>query len=44
MYAFVVVTGTLGWLLSTAFQAAEARLLHWHPSQREEVSAGGAGP
>lgn len=39
MYAFIVATGTLGWLLNTAFQAAEARLLHWHPAQREEVAA-----
>lgn len=39
MYALIAVTGTLGWLLSTAFQAAEARLLHWHPAQRQEVRA-----
>jgi ABC-type nitrate/sulfonate/bicarbonate transport system permease component len=37
MYALIAVTGTLGWLLSAAFQATEARLLHWHPAQREEV-------
>lgn len=34
MYALIAVTGTLGWLLNTAFQSVEARLLHWHPSQR----------
>lgn len=39
MYALIAVTGTLGWLLNTAFQTAEARLLHWHPAQREEVLA-----
>jgi ABC-type nitrate/sulfonate/bicarbonate transport system permease component len=37
MYAFIVVTGTLGWLLNAVFQAAEARLLHWHQAQREAV-------
>jgi ABC-type nitrate/sulfonate/bicarbonate transport system permease component len=37
MYALIVVTGTLGWLLNTAFQAAEARALHWHPARRQEV-------
>ncbi|MPZ60300.1 MAG: ABC transporter permease subunit [Propionibacteriales bacterium] len=37
MYAFIAVTGTLGWLLNTAFQAAEARALHWHPAQREKA-------
>jgi ABC-type nitrate/sulfonate/bicarbonate transport system permease component len=39
MYALIAVTGTLGWLLSTAFQAAEARLLHWHPAHRAGVQA-----
>lgn len=39
MYALIAVTGTLGWLLNTAFQTAEARLLHWHPAQREQVLA-----
>jgi ABC-type nitrate/sulfonate/bicarbonate transport system permease component len=39
MYALIVVTGTLGWLLNTAFQKVEARVLHWHPSQRTEVAA-----
>jgi len=36
MYALIAVTGTLGWLLSTGFQAVETRLLHWHPAQRKE--------
>lgn len=39
MYALIAVTGALGWLLNTGFQATEARLLHWHPAQREEVLA-----
>jgi ABC-type nitrate/sulfonate/bicarbonate transport system permease component len=39
MYALIVVTGTLGWLLNTLFQRIEARLLRWHPSQREEDRA-----
>lgn len=39
MYAYIAVTGALGWALNTAFQAGEARLLHWHPAQREEVLA-----
>lgn len=34
MYALIVATGTLGWLLNSAFARAERRLLHWHPSQR----------
>lgn len=37
MYAFIAVTGILGWLLSAAFMAVETRLLHWHPAQRKEV-------
>ncbi|HEX6194421.1 MAG TPA: ABC transporter permease [Jiangellaceae bacterium] len=39
MYAYIAVTGALGWALNAAFQAGEARLLHWHPAQREEVRA-----
>jgi ABC-type nitrate/sulfonate/bicarbonate transport system permease component len=39
MYAFIVVTGTLGWALNTVFQRVEASALHWHPSHREEVAA-----
>lgn len=35
MYALIAVTGGLGWLLNAAFQATEARLLHWHPAQRD---------
>jgi ABC-type nitrate/sulfonate/bicarbonate transport system permease component len=34
MYALIIVTGLLGWLLNGLFARAEHRLLHWHPSQR----------
>jgi len=35
MYALILATGLLGWLLNSVFQAAERRLLRWHPSHRE---------
>ena len=35
MYALILATGLLGWLLNTVFQAVERRLLRWHPSHRE---------
>lgn len=38
MYAFIMVTGTLGWLLNVIFQQIETRVLHWHPSYRERVT------
>lgn len=38
MYAFIMFTGTLGWLLNTVFQRIEAGVLHWHPSYREQVA------
>lgn len=34
MYALIVATGLLGWLLNIAATQAEKRMLHWHPSQR----------
>jgi ABC-type nitrate/sulfonate/bicarbonate transport system permease component len=34
MYALIVATGLLGWLLNLATSAGERRVLHWHPSQR----------
>jgi ABC-type nitrate/sulfonate/bicarbonate transport system permease component len=34
MYALIIVTGLLGWLLNGIFARAERRVLHWHPSQR----------
>jgi ABC-type nitrate/sulfonate/bicarbonate transport system permease component len=34
MYALIIATGLLGWLLNIAATAAERRVLHWHPSQR----------
>jgi ABC-type nitrate/sulfonate/bicarbonate transport system permease component len=33
-YAWVVVTGVLGWLVNLAFGAVERHYLRWHPSQR----------
>jgi ABC-type nitrate/sulfonate/bicarbonate transport system permease component len=35
MYALILATGLLGWLLNSLFQAVERRLLRWHPSHRE---------
>ena len=35
MYALILATGLLGWLLNSVFQAVERRLLRWHPSHRE---------
>ena len=34
MYALIVVTGVLGWILNSVFARAERRILHWHPSAR----------
>lgn len=36
MYAFILATGLLGWLLNTLFVRVERTALHWHPSYREE--------
>ena len=35
MYALILATGLLGWLLNSVFQAVERRLLRWHPAHRE---------
>ncbi len=35
MYALIIMTGLIGWVLNIALSAAERRLLHWHASQRE---------
>lgn len=35
MYALILATGLLGWLLNTLFLSVERRLLRWHPSHRE---------
>lgn len=40
MYAFVLVTGILGIVLTGAFTLAEKRVLHWHESQRNLRGAG----
>jgi len=34
MYALIIATGLLGWLLNIGATATERRVLHWHPSQR----------
>jgi len=36
MYALIITTGLLGWVLNVVFARAERRVLHWHPSQRGE--------
>src|SRR5215216_3373184 len=38
MYALIAVTGLLGWGVNIVFTRVERRVLHWHPSQRVEVS------
>ena len=38
MYALIVATGLLGWLLNLTATAGERRVLHWHPSQRGVVT------
>jgi ABC-type nitrate/sulfonate/bicarbonate transport system permease component len=38
MYALIVTTGLLGWLLNSLFARAERRALHWHPSHREAAA------
>ncbi len=35
MYALIIATGMLGWLLNIFATSGERRVLHWHPSQRE---------
>ena len=35
MYALIIATGLLGWLLNIGATLLERRVLHWHPSQRE---------
>ena len=37
MYALILATGLLGWVLHIVMSAGERRVLHWHPSQREVV-------
>ena len=34
MYALIIATGLLGWVLNIGAAAIERRVLHWHPSQR----------
>ena len=35
MYALIITTGLVGWLLNVLATRAERRVLHWHPSQRQ---------
>jgi ABC-type nitrate/sulfonate/bicarbonate transport system permease component len=35
MYALILATGLLGWVLNIVTMRAEKRVLRWHPSQRE---------
>ena len=35
MYALIITTGLLGWLLNILTTRAERRALHWHPSHRQ---------
>jgi ABC-type nitrate/sulfonate/bicarbonate transport system permease component len=37
MYALIITTGLLGWLLNVLTTQAERRVLHWHPSHRQVV-------
>jgi ABC-type nitrate/sulfonate/bicarbonate transport system permease component len=39
MYALIIATGLLGWLLNGFFLAVERRALHWHESQRSTAAA-----
>jgi ABC-type nitrate/sulfonate/bicarbonate transport system permease component len=34
MYALIIATGLLGWILNLLATRGERRVLHWHPSQR----------
>ena len=34
MYALIIATGLLGWVINAVFARGERRVLHWHPSQR----------
>jgi len=38
MYALIIATGMLGWLLNILATRGEKRVLHWHPSQREQAA------
>jgi ABC-type nitrate/sulfonate/bicarbonate transport system permease component len=38
MYALIIVTGLLGWVLNGIFVRLERFLLHWHPAHREAAA------
>jgi ABC-type nitrate/sulfonate/bicarbonate transport system permease component len=35
MYALIITTGLLGWVLNVLTTQAERRVLHWHPAHRQ---------
>ena len=35
MYALIITTGLLGWVLNVVTTQAERRVLHWHPAHRQ---------
>lgn len=39
MYALIIATGLLGWILNSIFVRIESRVLHWHPSHRRTEEA-----
>jgi ABC-type nitrate/sulfonate/bicarbonate transport system permease component len=39
MYALILATGLLGWLLNSTFVRIEKATLHWHPSHREDTKS-----
>jgi ABC-type nitrate/sulfonate/bicarbonate transport system permease component len=39
MYALVLVTGLLGMIVNVAARAVERRVLHWHPSVRQDAAS-----
>jgi ABC-type nitrate/sulfonate/bicarbonate transport system permease component len=42
MYALIIATGLLGWLLNSLFVRMERRVLHWHPTHRPSEEAAAA--
>lgn len=40
MYAYIIVTGLLGWLINIALTAGERRLLHWDAANRDTANRG----
>lgn len=42
MYALIVTSGVVGWVVNAGLEAVERRVLHWHPSQRARLEGGAA--